>query len=161
MKRNVYAVRLEPGRIVAAEISDATAAVLFSEGRSILLATEGELAELARREKRAFVILGRGTTKYASPGDAEIRALHEDNAAHLRGDSRRPASAVRRRSGSAIRVMETVGKMHQLLRRHFGRASQLQMTMCPNGTVLQAHCGSRASQFTPPANAIPSEDQLH
>jgi hypothetical protein len=52
MKRNLYTVRIEPGRMVAVEIPDLTAAVMLDQGRTVLLATPSELAALARRQKR-------------------------------------------------------------------------------------------------------------
>ena len=88
MKRNVYEVRREPGRIVAAEIGDDTAAVLFSEGRSILLATEQELIQLGRQERRVITILGQGTTSHAPGPHATVVVLQQPQAARVSGVAR-------------------------------------------------------------------------
>lgn len=57
MKRNIYALRIEPERIVAAEVDDDAVAVLFDKGNPIFLATRGELAALARRQQKSLVVL--------------------------------------------------------------------------------------------------------
>jgi hypothetical protein len=54
---NIYAIRVDEDRIVAAEVNDVVAAMLFDQGRTLLLATEAELAAYARREKRLLTIL--------------------------------------------------------------------------------------------------------
>ena len=57
MRRNIYAIRVDRDRIVAAEVSDAVAAMLFDDGGALLLATEAELAALARRDKKLLTVL--------------------------------------------------------------------------------------------------------
>jgi hypothetical protein len=57
MKRNVYALRIESERIVAAEVEDDAAAVLFARGNQIYLATRNELATLARRQQKSLLVL--------------------------------------------------------------------------------------------------------
>jgi hypothetical protein len=146
MKRNVYTVRLEPARIIATEISDDAAAALFSQGHSILLATQEELIQLARREHRALVVLDRDMTSDASNTRAAALVLEEPRAAQASGGAIVAGSAAHRCPGPAMSMLEVVGKTHQLLRRHFARALQLRMTMSPNGILLQGHCGSRADE---------------
>jgi hypothetical protein len=72
MNRNFHAIRLEPGRIVAAEVTAAGAAALLDKGHTILLATESELRAVARRHNRPLVVLRRGSRRRAaaliSPG---------------------------------------------------------------------------------------------
>lgn len=54
-----YAVRMEPMRLVAAEVRDQTAAAVLDAGQPLLLATEAELIALARRRHMAVTILAR------------------------------------------------------------------------------------------------------
>jgi hypothetical protein len=61
MKRNAYAIRVEAGRIIAAEVDDATAALLFNEGVTVLILSQPELEQLARRQYRMLVALPRGS----------------------------------------------------------------------------------------------------
>ena len=116
MKRNVYEVRREPGRIVAAEIGDDAAAVLFSAGRSILLATEQELIQLGRRERRVITILGRGTTSHSPGTHATVVVLQEPQAARASGCTFSAEPAAHAGPGSEIHVLEAVGKTYH--RRH-------------------------------------------
>jgi len=66
MKTNLYAIRVQADYLVAAEVADATAATLFDAGHTILLATEPDLARLARRLNRSLAIFSRNAQN-ASP----------------------------------------------------------------------------------------------
>ena len=59
MQTNLYAIQIRPGQIVAAEIPADTAAILLDAGRTVLLAIEPELSQLARKLHRSLAILAR------------------------------------------------------------------------------------------------------
>ena len=56
MKVNLYAVQLGPTQIVAAEVSESTAATLLDRGQTLLLATVEELRDLVRRLGKPLMI---------------------------------------------------------------------------------------------------------
>jgi hypothetical protein len=57
MRANLYAVRVDDDRLVAAEVDDVQAAASLDRGRTVLLATPPELARLARLRNRALVVI--------------------------------------------------------------------------------------------------------
>jgi hypothetical protein len=59
MVTSLYSLRVDSERIVAVEVSDGTAAVLLDGGRAVLLASEADLAELARRHDKFLWIIAR------------------------------------------------------------------------------------------------------
>jgi hypothetical protein len=85
MKRNLYAVRIEPGRMVAVEIPDTTAAVMLDLGRTILLATPSELAALARRQKRFLATLIRQRPPVADGNRSAFPVFHAARVAQPEG----------------------------------------------------------------------------
>jgi hypothetical protein len=75
--KNVYAVRQEEGRLIAAEVDEATAAVLSIEGVSIWVLRPEELEDLARRQNRMLVALPRGSVTCFRPRrKTSVQRLH-------------------------------------------------------------------------------------
>jgi hypothetical protein len=81
MKRNLYTLRIEPGRMVAVEIPDLTAAVMLDQGRTVLLATPSELAALARRQKRFLATVIRPWPSATSANRATFSTHHAERVA--------------------------------------------------------------------------------
>jgi hypothetical protein len=94
MKANLYAVRFEEQRILAAEISDLAAAELLAEGQPILLSTEPELIRLAQRQGKHLSVSAPRTA--SSPATEPVKARR-----HLTRPGR--VASRRARQGSRIR----------------------------------------------------------
>jgi hypothetical protein len=78
MNVSLYAISLPPGRLVATELEDAAAAVLFDAGQSILLATLLDLVRLALRENRSLTVFTRDETRgspWPAPGSGHRRRM--------------------------------------------------------------------------------------
>lgn len=67
MSPRLYALRLEPCQLVAAEVSDATAAQLLDAGQTVFLGAQSELIALARRQRKSVTILARQTGPSRGP----------------------------------------------------------------------------------------------
>ncbi|MEN6493024.1 MAG: hypothetical protein ABFD16_01920 [Thermoguttaceae bacterium] len=67
MKVNLYTIRIDSYRLVAAEVAATTAAELLDEARPVLLATQAELAQIARQHHKALVIFSpqHGSASYS------------------------------------------------------------------------------------------------
>ncbi len=61
MSTRLYALRMESRQLVAAEVSDSTAARLIDGGQTVFLGTQSELIALARRQRKSVTILARQT----------------------------------------------------------------------------------------------------
>jgi hypothetical protein len=80
MKRNLYTVTVGSNSLVAAEIDDRQAAVLLDEGHTVHLATQSELARLAREKSRVLVLLVPAETPIAgrvAPQSETVRPMCE------------------------------------------------------------------------------------
>lgn len=60
MRRTIYAIRLKARLVVAIEVSPRQAAKRFDAGRTILIASQGDLRALADRQQRTLVVKRRG-----------------------------------------------------------------------------------------------------
>ena len=67
MPTQIFALRLEPCRLVAAEVTDEAAATLLDAGEQVLLGTFEELGNLALRLARPLVFIARASAA-GSPG---------------------------------------------------------------------------------------------
>jgi hypothetical protein len=90
MIASLFAVRVEEQRIAAAEISSETAAAMLDEGRSVLLATELELARLARRQNKTLVVFAQPANLVdgANAAASQVSPPHTSKTARAAG--RRP-----------------------------------------------------------------------
>jgi len=60
MIRSIYEIQLKTRLVIATEVSPQKAAKLFAAGRSILIASQGELKALAERQQKALVVKRQG-----------------------------------------------------------------------------------------------------
>lgn len=75
MPTQIFALRLEPWRLVAAEVTDEAAATLLDAGEQVLLGTFEELGSLALRLARPLVFIARASASgAASRGTASHQA---------------------------------------------------------------------------------------
>jgi len=70
MAVHLFALRVEPHRLVAAEITDGAAAALVDAGEPVLLGTVEELRRLAFRLRRPLVTISRAPSRPASKRDS-------------------------------------------------------------------------------------------
>ena len=66
MTRSIYAIRLKTRLVIATEVSPRKAAKLFAAGRTILIASQGELHALADRQQKALVVKRRASVSPAT-----------------------------------------------------------------------------------------------
>lgn len=99
MATTFYAIELEPGRLIAAEIDDQGAASLLDSGRSVILANKKELEELAQRLSRPLFLWGRDSRPAPRRGQAapvpDGRELPKLSPAHATSTSNPRGSAKR------------------------------------------------------------------
>ncbi len=142
MKRNIYAVQFRPGLVVADEISDATAARLLVEGRSIFVASQGELSQLARQNSRVLTIV-RGRAAGERP-DAASPTVSQDRVVPAAESAPAIQRAERRCPEPALISLEVAGKIPQLVRRGPGVTRRIHLTTSPEGMIVQAYCNMDA-----------------
>ncbi len=68
----MFALRIEPDRVVAAEVSDRVAAALLDAGEHVFLGNPESLAELAHRLGRGLVTISRSIAR-ADSGRASLQ----------------------------------------------------------------------------------------
>jgi len=101
MPTQIFALRLEPWRLVAAEVTDEAAATLLDAGEQVLLGTFEELGSLALRLARPLVFIARAS---ASGGASRGTASHQARLHHL---SRSPGAVSGR---AAVGVVASSGE---------------------------------------------------